>query len=252
MKRHTPKLSLGFTLIELLTVIAIVAILAAILIPVVGKMLYNARQAHGISNLRNIASAVHLYVSEHNGDMPPPKIDDKDWNEWYPDNKVSSDQPWQKLVRDYLPQKAGHLTAPANEAFICRNVDYTDSGGNLIDIDKLSLTYSGTGAFWHYGSDGRRTEDYHSRNINTIFMPNKTLLVVDAKQYAGLPYCPSTLVESHVRKDTAVGTPEETSYMDFRQPGQTMNVLYVDGHTGTLTLADVKALKERDWTGRDN
>ena len=42
----------GFTLIELLTVIAIIAILAAILIPVVGSVRASARSSVCQSNLR--------------------------------------------------------------------------------------------------------------------------------------------------------------------------------------------------------
>jgi len=57
----------AFTLIELLTVIAIIGILAAILIPVVGKVRESGRRAACISNLRQIGLAVQMQASE-NGD----------------------------------------------------------------------------------------------------------------------------------------------------------------------------------------
>lgn len=63
----------AFTLIELLTVIAIIGILAAILIPVVSQAREQARVAQCVSNLRDIGSAVHLYAGEF-GDRVPPHI----------------------------------------------------------------------------------------------------------------------------------------------------------------------------------
>lgn len=54
----------GFTLIELLTVIAIIAVLSAVLIPAVGGMLNRARKATAANNLRQIAIAYANYTSQ--------------------------------------------------------------------------------------------------------------------------------------------------------------------------------------------
>lgn len=60
----------AFTLIELLTVIAVIGILAAILIPVVGSVRESARSAQCVSNLRQIASATLLLTYEDKGRFP--------------------------------------------------------------------------------------------------------------------------------------------------------------------------------------
>ncbi len=57
----------AFTLIELLTVIAIIGILAAILIPVLGSVRDSARASKCIGNLRSLGTAINLLIDDHDG-----------------------------------------------------------------------------------------------------------------------------------------------------------------------------------------
>lgn len=61
----------GFTLIELLTVIAIVGVLAAIIIPVVGKVRASTRASTSASNLRQIGAANLLYAQDNRNFIVP-------------------------------------------------------------------------------------------------------------------------------------------------------------------------------------
>jgi prepilin-type N-terminal cleavage/methylation domain-containing protein/prepilin-type processing-associated H-X9-DG protein len=60
----------GFTLIELLVVLAIVAILAGLLLPVLGQTRESARRAQCASNLRQILLGCRLYVDDYEGLYP--------------------------------------------------------------------------------------------------------------------------------------------------------------------------------------
>jgi prepilin-type N-terminal cleavage/methylation domain-containing protein/prepilin-type processing-associated H-X9-DG protein len=60
----------AFTLIELLVVIGIIAILAALLLPTLGRAKENARGAACLSNLRQIGVALQLYVDANNQRLP--------------------------------------------------------------------------------------------------------------------------------------------------------------------------------------
>ncbi|MDE0768747.1 MAG: prepilin-type N-terminal cleavage/methylation domain-containing protein [Opitutaceae bacterium] len=60
--------SKGFTLIEILTVIAIIAILSAILVPTVSQMQSTARKTKDLSNMRQIINASKAFGAQ-NGDL---------------------------------------------------------------------------------------------------------------------------------------------------------------------------------------
>jgi len=61
----------GFTLIELLVVIAIIGILAAMVFPVFARARESARKAVCLSNVKNLALAVQMYLGDNNDTGPP-------------------------------------------------------------------------------------------------------------------------------------------------------------------------------------
>lgn len=60
----------AFTLIELLVVVAIIAIIASLLLPTLGRAKESARRTHCLNNFREIDLGIRMYREEHR-DKPP-------------------------------------------------------------------------------------------------------------------------------------------------------------------------------------
>ena len=65
-----PRSETGFTLIELLVVIAIIAILAALLFPVLSKAKYSGMRASCLNNIKQQYLSQFIYVEDFNGRFP--------------------------------------------------------------------------------------------------------------------------------------------------------------------------------------
>ena len=116
MKSFSPRRS-AFTLVELLVVIAIIAILASILLPVIGRIREQADSTKCLSNLRQIGSAILAYSNENNDRLPGPLKATQ-----YPVLKENEKGSLWKLIDPYLTKAAdkGQTTlTERNSVFIC-------------------------------------------------------------------------------------------------------------------------------------
>ncbi len=78
----------GFTLIELLVVIAIIAILAAMILPALGKAKQKSQGVYCMNNGKQLMIAMHMYAQD-NRDLLPPNPDDANTvpgHNWCPGN----------------------------------------------------------------------------------------------------------------------------------------------------------------------
>ena len=79
----------GFTLVELLVVVAIIAILTGILLPVFSRARASARRTKCISNLRQMGAAFLMYAEDYDEVLPRSKVGRQPggiYNFLHPDN----------------------------------------------------------------------------------------------------------------------------------------------------------------------
>lgn len=112
MQRNSIK---GFTLVELLVVIAIISILAALLMPTLGKAREQTRSRACMSNLRQIGIAFHLYANDNNGVFPP-VVQNYSGSSKVAGNPGVPDLPWDWVLLPYLNNSRKIYLCPSDKA----------------------------------------------------------------------------------------------------------------------------------------
>ncbi|MDR1283401.1 MAG: prepilin-type N-terminal cleavage/methylation domain-containing protein [Opitutaceae bacterium] len=95
----------AFTLVELLTVIAIISILAAIIIPVTGRVREQARTTRCLAQMRQVGSAFLMYVNDNRGNLPVQSTYEATWN---------AEGSWTFALFPYVDNRA-LFTCPENQ-----------------------------------------------------------------------------------------------------------------------------------------
>jgi prepilin-type N-terminal cleavage/methylation domain-containing protein/prepilin-type processing-associated H-X9-DG protein len=194
----------AFTLIELLVVIAIVGIIAAMLLPVLGKVREGARRAMCANNLRQHGIAWYLYLDDHNDCFP--KLDT---------NASPSDVQCDYLSFGGRPPLG--VTRPLN-----RYLDVTDTSAEIFhcpDDTGTGINFSLTGNSYYcnynvlyFGAPNAR------RPLSTITSP---------KDKVFLERCYEGIIPGHGGKGE-------------NWPNTPAMVLFVDGHVKGPYLHDIE------------
>lgn len=229
----------AFTLIELLTVIAIIGVLAAILIPVSGTVRASARNATCLSNQRQIVGAMHLHAADNRGFLPVASRESPSSTRWVRDPTFTV----------YLPlvQRSGSGSGKwENNIFVCPSV--VNNAGQ--SGDDLRVTYAASAALYGpngTGALGIGSGKFTQRQMSTIVNPARTVLLFDGKLILADTHTNYSYYWHEVSPDTQVAA-KDTVRTHFLHAGS-MNVAMVDGSARGMTHAEFALMTEGRWRG---
>ncbi len=95
----------GFTLIELITVISIILVLAALVMPSIGRMTEKAKLTKCVNVMQQWGTGFQLYITDHDGNLPQAE-----------EVAGNADTQWQEKIAPYLVGDEG----VAGKRFILR------------------------------------------------------------------------------------------------------------------------------------
>jgi len=193
----------AFTLVELLVVIAILAILAALLFPLVGSMRIKASSAVSVSNLRNIGIAIVTYAADNNGTLPGPA-----WSQLYTKWQTNNGYDLLYHLRDYLPN-VKQPQNPIPNTLYCPTFDYpaarTD-GKNPISTNKVTYRYQ-------FATDANGT--FRPLGYPNPPYPPMTTAGLAARDTRGKPLINEALIDNKPGNKPPHGNYNNTLMLDF-------------------------------------
>ncbi|MBL7223166.1 MAG: prepilin-type N-terminal cleavage/methylation domain-containing protein [Candidatus Brocadiae bacterium] len=170
----------AFTLIELLIVIAVIAILAAILLPTLRAVRRQAKNTMCVNNVRTLCGPVQLYLEEFRDQCPPGYL--RDSCVPIPTDPSQRHGGWwgsiHFLVQDYLLGDEAAWECPSDDTEDCTPWNGGHEGGDTyVRVRRrCGYLYNNAGGTCGVGPDeGLNIGWYHGKTLESIANPSKKI-----------------------------------------------------------------------------
>jgi len=203
-----------FTLVELLVVISIISILAALLLPALGKSKRSAWGLRCVSNLKEQGKLAMAYAGDYPDYLPPYR---------YP---ITSDQAYYHKILNYLYGDGKYKNNFKGSIYACPQ-QHDLNRGNSNDFSAFSYS-SNRLILSRFGGSATAWTIEQSLKIYDVRLPSSTLLYGDSFCLFGF--------DSKYRTNPLLpwesdGSGQRIGYWHDRAA----NFLFVDGHAARLT-----------------
>lgn len=233
----------NFTLIELLVVVAIIAILAAMLLPALNTVRDKGKDIACVSNLKQFGTATAMYQQNYNGYFPYSQMDNMETAPPSGTYLYSKNWYWCDYLADSLGTRAAFsdnspLTCPAKKAS-----DKLNTGDGV-----LTMNYGWNEAVCPRGLNA--ADDPIPAKNNRIRRPADLMVVMDSGthrliwEYANLN---NSLIKNYNYIPGFVSNPAKpiaakavSDAIGGRHPGKSINAGHADGHVAKHKVTSIQ------------